>query len=181
MNRGMAKSHHTLRTTPRYFYASNNINFIEECTASKSTVKTWFKEFKSFDTIKPGKTYVQALLSDLNNNCKKSKKQNVAKVNDNPKICSLMVHKKHHTVKNTHSKVPTPHVQTEHPNNVTVTKSSVAGDRTIDQIQQDPLVLSNKFQMLATLVDKQEQDQQTPHVSFGSVSLPIGTKNAKKN
>ena len=92
MNRGMAQNHHTLRTTPRSFYASNNTNVIEECTASKTTVKIWFKKFKSFDTIKPGKTYAQALLSDLNINGKQIKRQNVTKVNENPKICSLMVH-----------------------------------------------------------------------------------------
>ena len=54
----------------------------------------------------------------------------------------------------------------------------MAGGWTIDQRQQDPLVLSNKFQMLQNL-DEQEHDQATPNVSFGYVSSPIGIKNTK--
>ena len=148
--------------------------------ASKSIVATWYKQFKTFDKIKPGKIYAQALLSDIKTNHTEMKRQNASKINDNSKTHSLTVQNKHRTVKTAHSKVASPHVQTEHRNNITVTRCSVTGDRTIDQRQQDPLVLFNKFQMLQYLVDEQEQDQQTPHVSFGSVSLPIGTKNAQK-
>ena len=35
--------------------------------------------------------------------------------------------------------------------------------------------------MLANLVDKQEQDQQIPRMSLGSVSSPIGIKNVQKD
>ena len=176
----MAKTNHTLHTTDRYFYASKNQKVIDECMASKSLVATWDKEFRSFDKIKPGKTYTHALLSDIKTNHTEIKSQNHVKINGNPKIHSLTVQNKYCTAKITNRKVPFPHVQTEHRNNTTVTQCSVAGDRTIDQRQQHPLVLYNRFQMLQLLVDEQEQDQQTPHVSFGSVSLPIGTKNTQK-
>ena len=65
-------------------------------------------------------------------------------------------------------------------NKIKVTHDSVTGDKTTYQRQQDQLVLSNRFQMLANLVDKQEQNQQIPHVSLGSVTSPIGTKNVQK-
>ena len=57
---------------------------------------------------------------------------------------------------------------------------SVAGGKTTHQRQQDQFVLSNRFQMLANLADKQEQNQQIPHVCLGSVTSPIGTKNIHK-
>ena len=180
VNRGMATCNHTLRMTDRYFYASKSQKVIEECMASKSLVATLYKEFRSFDKIKPGKTYAQALLSDIKTNHTEIKSQNYGKINGNLKIHPLTVQYKYRTAKITHRKAVSPHVQTEYRNNTTVTQCSVAGDKTIDQRQQDPLVLSNRFQMLQFLVDQQEQDQQTPLVSFGSGSRPIGTKNAQK-
>ena len=79
---GMGKINHALRTTERYFYV-NNKKSIDEYTASKSVVATWYKEFKMFDKIKPGKTYAQAVLSPSGHNGTESSSQNVNKVTDN--------------------------------------------------------------------------------------------------
>ena len=160
----------------RYFYAKRNQKAIEECMASKSLVITWYKEFKTFDKIILGKTYAKALLSENKTNHTQFQSQLYEKVNGTPKISSRTVQKKNRTLQIPQQKVACPHVTNVHQNNTRVTQCSVAGDKTIDQRQQDPLVLSNRFQMVQFLVGEQEQDQQTPHVSFGSVSLPIGTK-----
>ena len=164
----------------RYFYSKRNQKAIEECMASKSLVTIWYKEFKSFDKIIPGKTYAQALLSENKTNHTQFQSQLYKKVNGTPKISSRTVQKKNRTLQIPQQKVACPHVTNVHRNNTRVTQCSVAGDKTINQRQQDPLVISNRFQMVQFLVDEQEQDQQTPHVSFGSVSLPIGTKNVQK-
>ena len=64
----MDKNYHALYSTDRYFYSSHTKRSIDECKASKPVVATWYKEFKMFDKIKPGKTYAQALLSHAKNN-----------------------------------------------------------------------------------------------------------------
>ena len=174
----MGKINHALRTTDRYFYV-NNKKFINEYTASKSVVATWYKEFKMFDKIKPGKTYAQAVLSPLGHNCTESRSQNVNKVTDNSTISSR-TGQQNRLGKSINNKVTPPHGGTKYRNNAKVRQSSVAGGWTIDQRQQDPLVLSNKFQMLQNL-DEQEHDQATPNVSFGYVSSPIGIKNTKNS
>ena len=133
-----------------------------------------------FDKIKSGKTYAQAVLRPLGHNCTESSSQNVNKVTDNSTISSR-TGQQNRLGKSINNKVPPPpHGGTKYRNNAKVRQGSVAGGWTIDQRQQDPLVLSNKFQMLQNL-DEQEHDQATPNVSFGYVSSPIGIKNTKNS
>ena len=176
----MAISTHTQRTRHRYFYARKNQNAIQECLASKSIVATLYKEFKNFDHIIPGKTYAQALLSNVKANHKHFEISSHGQVVCTPKIHSGIVLNKNHSKKIPQEKVTCPRAKNVHYNNSRVTLYSVAGAPTIAQRQQDQLVLSNRFQMLQCLTDKQEQDQQTPQVSLGSVSLPIGTRTVQK-
>ena len=56
-------------------------------------------------------------------------------------------------------------------NKITVNCGSVAGAPTTKQKFQDHFVLSNRFQMLQPLVDKQEQEQQISQESPASVHL----------
>ena len=174
----MEKNHHALYFTDRYFYSSHKKRFIDECTASKSEVATWYKEFKMFDKIKPGKTYAQAVLSHAKNNSTESRAKNATKAIDKSRIGSRTGQMKYHMGKVTNNMVAPSHAGKKYRNQNSVSQRSVAGGWTIDQRQQDPLVLSNRFQMLQNL-NEREQDQQTSHVSLGSASSPIGTKNAK--
>ena len=119
------------------------------------------------------------MLSDKKINDTESESQKARKVIQNFKIRSCTGQHDHNTGQIINNKVAPPHGGTKH-RNIDRNQCSVTEGRTIDQRQQDPLVLSNKFQKLQHFVDEQEQDQQTPHMSFGSVSSPVGTKNAKE-
>ena len=54
--------------------------------ASKSDIAYWYKEFNAFDTIVPGKTYVQALLANVNTKVRKAKGVSACQKVLNPKI-----------------------------------------------------------------------------------------------
>ena len=169
-------------TRDRYIYAKKNQNIIQECIASKSLVAAWCNKSKMFDKITPGKkTYAEALLSNVKSTNKQFSSQTFGQANCTPKAQFRTVKSKIHSTKIPQKQVTCTPVKNVHKNNVKVTQYSVAGDKTIDQRQQDQLVLSNRFQMLQNLVDRQEQDQQTPHMSPGAVSLPIGIKSVQKN
>ena len=105
--------------------------------ASKSLVATWYKESKSFDKIKPAKTYAQAH-SNINHTQFQSQLHD--KVTCTAKIPSHTVQKENRTLKIPQDKVACPHANNVHRNNTRVTQCSVAGAKIIDQRQQDPLV-----------------------------------------
>ena len=131
MNEGMVNGAHTRHFSTRSFYASNGHTNIE-LNASKSDIATWYNEFKAFHIIVPGKTYVQALLNNVNIKAKKLQRISKCTKVANQNICLNVV--KH--------KVGHPNVmeakQTIHPNNckhskVTDQHGSVAGAKTIEQ------------------------------------------------
>ena len=57
---------HTLHNRTRYFHNKSCKNVSTELNASKSDVLSWYNQFRAFDTIVPGKSYAQALLSNVN-------------------------------------------------------------------------------------------------------------------
>ena len=67
----MVTSAHTRYFATRSVYARNVGHADIELKASKSDIATWYKEFKAFDTIVPGKTYAQALSNNVNKKVRK--------------------------------------------------------------------------------------------------------------
>ena len=150
---------------------------LQNCmNASKSDIVTWYNEFKASDTIVPCKTYAQALLTNVNTKVKIFEFVSKCKKVENQSMCFDV--EKHNAGRSKAMKAKQVIQQGKNckHNKITDQGGSVAWAKTTQQKLQDPLVLSNRFQMLHFFVDNQEQEQQTSHESSGSVQSVFSTR-----
>ena len=171
----MVNGAHTRLVRTRSFYGSNVKNANMELNDSKSDIVVWYNEFRAFDTIVPSKTYAQALSTNVNSKVKKFEcVSNCKKVGEQNRCLDVGKHKAGRP-KVLETKQIIHHGKQCKKNNITDHVGSVA--KTTQQNLQDPLVLSNRFQMLQHFVDNQEQEQQIPHQSSASVQSMLSNRN----
>ena len=86
----MANCTHTLHNNIVYFHNTNHKKVVRELNASKCDISIWYNKFRAFDTIVQGKTYTQALLTNVHSEVKNIQNdlqgQNYENVNKGLKI-----------------------------------------------------------------------------------------------